>query len=151
LKKTLEEYHAEFAHVKNQEVTVSRLKDKLKEYEDKEEQTAMAKIKEKENELQQAFAAKESELQDTQLAIINKLGEAEQQVCILQAALDSSQSELFDLKAKYEEQAAAKVSEMEIIMIDLDRLSQRAETAERELELCRQQLIECQVSFRGYN
>jgi homeobox protein cut-like len=130
---------------------VSRLKDKLKEYEDKEEQTAMAKIKEKENELQQAFAAKESELQDTQLAIINKLGEAEQQVCILQAALDSSQSELFDLKAKYEEQAAAKVSEMEIIMIDLDRLSQRAETAERELELCRQQLIECQVSFRGYN
>jgi hypothetical protein len=36
-------------------------------------------------------------------------------------------------------------------MIDLDRLSQRAETAERELELCRQQLIECQVSFRGYN
>ncbi|XP_062504880.1 protein CASP-like [Corticium candelabrum] len=145
LRKTLEEYNAEFAQVKNQEVTVSRLKEKLKEYEDKEEQAVMSKVKEKEHELQQKFGAKEHELQNTQLAIVNKLGESEQQVCVLQAALDSSQSELFDLKAKYEEQAAAKVSEMEIIVTDLERTLQRAETAEKELEQTQTQLRDCQA------
>lgn len=38
LRETLQEYNSEFAHVKNQEVTIQKLKDQLKEMEDKLEE-----------------------------------------------------------------------------------------------------------------
>ena len=42
LRETLQEYNSEFAHVKNQEVTIQKLRDTIKEMEDKlEEMTAV--------------------------------------------------------------------------------------------------------------
>ncbi len=42
LRETLQEYNSEFAHVKNQEVTIQKLRDTIKEMEDRlEEMTAV--------------------------------------------------------------------------------------------------------------
>ena len=40
LRETLQEYNAEFAHVKNQEGTVQKLREQLKDLEDKIEERA---------------------------------------------------------------------------------------------------------------
>ena len=46
---------------------------------------SQARAKEKERELQRAFAEKERQLQETQLSVARKLGEAEQKIVSLQA------------------------------------------------------------------
>ncbi|CAH1800970.1 unnamed protein product, partial [Owenia fusiformis] len=140
LRETLAEYNAEFADVKNQEVTIKSLKDKLKEHEEKLEQTIQGRTKEKEKQLQRSFAEKEHQLQETQLSVAKQLGESEQKVSTLQSALDSVQSELFDLKSKYDETSSAKSDEMEIVMSDLERANERAAASERQVEQLRQQL-----------
>lgn len=74
LKNTLDEYHEEFAQVKNQEVTIKGLKDKIKEIEAMSEQQVAQRLKEKEKELQRSYAEKEEQLQATQLDLVKKLG-----------------------------------------------------------------------------
>ncbi|ELT91710.1 hypothetical protein CAPTEDRAFT_90826 [Capitella teleta] len=134
LRETLDEYNNEFAEIKNQEVTIKQLKDKLKDFEDKMEHTVQVKTKEKEKELQRQFSEQERQLQETQMEVAKKLGEAEHKVSTLQAALDSAQSELFDIKAKYDECTSAKSDEMEMLMADLERANERAASAERQSE-----------------
>lgn len=140
LRETLADYNHEFAEYKNQEVTIKNLKDKVKEYEDKMEANAQSRAKEKEKELQRLFAEKERNLQETQLAVAKKLGEAEHKVATLQSALETTQSELFDLKAKYDEATSAKSDEMEMIVADLERANERAASAEREADQLKTQL-----------
>lgn len=77
LKNTLDEYHEEFAQVKNQEVTIKGLKDKIKEIEAMGEQQVVQRLKEKEKELQRSYADKEEQLQATQLDLVKKLGKME--------------------------------------------------------------------------
>jgi homeobox protein cut-like len=108
LRETLEEYNHEFAEVKNQEVTIKQLREKLKEHEERVEATAQTRAKEKERELQRTFAEKERQLQVTQLSVAKKLGEAEHKIASLHSALESSQSELFEVKTKYDEATFAK-------------------------------------------
>ncbi|CAL1537355.1 unnamed protein product [Lymnaea stagnalis] len=140
LRETLEEYNHEFAEVKNQEVTIKQLKEKLKEHEERVEATAQSRAKEKERELQRIFAEKERALQETQLSVAKKLGEAEQQIASLHSALETVQSELFEVKAKYDEATSAKSDEMDMVMADLDRANERAANAERQAERLKQQL-----------
>ncbi|XP_063419102.1 homeobox protein cut-like 1 isoform X4 [Mytilus trossulus] len=148
LRDTLDEYNHEFAEVKNQEVTIKQLRDKLKDCEEKIEATAEARTKEKEKELQRLFADKERYLQETQLAVAKKLGEAEQRVTTLHAALENVQSELFEVKAKYDEATSAKSDEMEMVMSELERANERAAGSERQTEQLRQQLVTVNQSQR---
>ncbi|KAK7505884.1 hypothetical protein BaRGS_00002606 [Batillaria attramentaria] len=71
----------------------------------------LARAKEKERELQRLFAEKERQLQETQLSVARKLGEAEQKITSLQSALESVQSELFEVKSKYDEATSAKTGQ----------------------------------------
>ncbi|XP_052824317.1 protein CASP [Octopus bimaculoides] len=131
LRETLTDYNHEFAEVKNQEVTIKQLREKLKEYEERMEATVEIR---KEKEIQKNFAEKERQLQETQLAVAKKLGEAEQKVSILRSNLESVQSELFDVKAKYDEATAAKSDETDMLMADLERANERAVAVERQME-----------------
>ncbi|XP_011671722.2 homeobox protein cut-like 1 [Strongylocentrotus purpuratus] len=140
LRETLEEYNKEFAEVKNQEVTIKNLQTKLKEYEERSESVAQARADEKEKELQRDFAEKEKQLQEKQMSVAKKLGEAELKITTLQNALDNTQSELFDIKAKYDEQGEAKSDEMELLMTDLERANQRVGASEKLIEGMKGQL-----------
>ncbi|XP_052220993.1 protein CASP-like isoform X6 [Dreissena polymorpha] len=140
LRETLDEYNHEFAEVKNQEVTIKQLRERLKEGEDRIEAVAEARTKEKERDLQKSFAEKERQLQETQIAVSRKLGEAEQRVAALTNTLENVQSELFEVKAKYDEATSAKHDETEMIMSDLERANERATAAEREADRLRHQL-----------
>ncbi|XP_030328029.1 homeobox protein cut-like 1 isoform X4 [Strigops habroptila] len=148
LRETLEEYNKEFAEVKNQEVTIKALKEKIREY----EQTLKNQVEnialEKEQKLQNDFAEKERKLQETQMSTASKLEEAEHKVQALQTALEKTRTELFDLKTKYDEETTAKADEIEMIMTDLERANQRAEVAQREAETLREQLSSANKSLQ---
>ncbi|XP_019400971.1 PREDICTED: protein CASP isoform X6 [Crocodylus porosus] len=148
LRETLEEYNKEFAEVKNQEVTIKALKEKIREYEQTLKNQAENIALEKEQKLQNDFAEKERKLQETQMSTASKLEEAEQKVQSLQTALEKSQADLFDLKTKYDEETTAKADEIEMIMTDLERANQRAEVAQREAETLREQLSSANKSLQ---
>lgn len=148
LRETLEEYNKEFAEVKNQEVTIKALKEKIREYEQTLKNQAENIALEKEQKLQDDFAEKERMLQETQISTTSKLEEAEHKVQALQTALEKTQTELFDLKTKYDEETTAKADEIEMIMTDLERANQRAEVAQREAESLKEQLLSANKSLQ---
>ncbi|XP_067864007.1 protein CASP-like isoform X1 [Heptranchias perlo] len=148
LRETLEEYNKEFAEVKNQEVTIKALKEKIKEYEQTLSSRAEILALEKEQKLQNDFTEKERKLQETQTSLASKFEEADHKVQILQTALESTQTELFDLKTKYDEESTAKADEIEMIMTDLERANQRAEVVQREAEALREQLSSANKSLQ---
>ncbi|XP_027717643.1 protein CASP isoform X6 [Vombatus ursinus] len=148
LRETLEEYNKEFAEVKNQEVTIKALKEKIREYEQTLKNQAENIALEKEQKLQNDFAEKERKLQETQMSTASKLEEAEHKVQTLQTALEKTRTELFDLKTKYDEETTAKADEIEMIMTDLERANQRAEVAQREAETLREQLSSAHKSLQ---
>ncbi|XP_076435255.1 homeobox protein cut-like 1 [Babylonia areolata] len=140
LRETLEDYNHEFAEVKNQEVTIKQLRDKLRDYEATLDTKVEARGQEKERELQQVFAERERHLQDTQLSLAKNLEEAQHKIVALEAELEKVQSELFDVKSKYDEATSAKSDEMDMVMADLERATEKAAASEREAEQLRQQL-----------
>ncbi|XP_062947659.1 protein CASP isoform X9 [Cynocephalus volans] len=148
LRETLEEYNKEFAEVKNQEVTIKALKEKIREYEQTLKNQAETIALEKEQKLQNDFAEKERKLQETQMSTTSKLQEAEHKVQTLQTALEKTRTELFDLKTKYDEETTAKADEIEMIMTDLERANQRAEVAQREAETLKEQLSSANHSLQ---
>ncbi|XP_006859731.1 PREDICTED: homeobox protein cut-like 1-like isoform X3 [Chrysochloris asiatica] len=148
LRETLEEYNKEFAEVKNQEVTIKALKEKIREYEQTLKNQAETIALEKEQKLQNDFAEKERKLHETQMATTSKLEEAEHKVQTLQTALEKTRTELFDLKTKYDEETTAKADEIEMIMTDLERANQRAEVAQREAGTLKEQLSSANHSLQ---
>ncbi|XP_043976365.1 cut-like homeobox 1b isoform X3 [Gambusia affinis] len=140
LRETLEDYNKEFAEVKNQEVTIKALKEKIREYEQTLKNQAENLAQEKQLQLHNDYAEKERKLQESQDSMSSRLKEAEHKAQSLQTALETTQAELFDLKTKYDEESTAKADEIEMVMTDLERANQRAEAAEREAAALREQL-----------
>ncbi|CAF4957323.1 unnamed protein product, partial [Rotaria socialis] len=131
LRETLAEYNNEFADVKNQEVTIKQLREKIKDLEDKTESTIQQRIKEKEKELQRIFAEKERQLQNQQFDLVTKYAEMEMRQTQLQSTLDHAHQEMFEYKSKQEDATSARSSEIDILNQDLERANERASNAER--------------------
>ena len=66
------------------EVTIKQLREKVREYEDTMEATAQARAKDKEKDLHRQFTEKERHLQEMQMNVAKKLGEAEHRAATLQ-------------------------------------------------------------------
>jgi homeobox protein cut-like len=140
LRETLDEYNHEFADVKNQEVTIKQLREKIKDLEDKTESTIQQRIKEKEKELQRIFGEKERQLQSNQFDLVTKYAEMEMRQKQLQQALDYAHQEMFEYKSKQEDAISARSSEIDILNQDLERANERASNAERIVDKLREQI-----------
>uniref|UniRef100_A0A8D3APK9 Protein CASP n=1 Tax=Scophthalmus maximus TaxID=52904 RepID=A0A8D3APK9_SCOMX len=141
LRETLEDYNKEFADVKNQEVTIKALKEKIREYEQSLKNQAENLAQEKQLQLHNDYAEKERKLQESQDSMSSRLEEAEHKSQSLQTALETTQAELFDLKTKYDEESTAKYDLHALIFLQHFSFSlQRAEAAQREAESLRDQL-----------
>nr|XP_046169835.1 homeobox protein cut-like 1 [Oncorhynchus gorbuscha] len=142
LRETLEDYNKEFTEVKNQEVTIKALKEKIRDYEQSLKNQAENLVQKKQVQLHNDYAEKERKLQESQDSMSSKLAQA------LQTALETTQAELFDLKTKYDEDCTAKADEIEMVMTDLERANQRAEEAQREADTLREQLTSSNQSLQ---
>ncbi|KAG8192690.1 hypothetical protein JTE90_009717 [Oedothorax gibbosus] len=145
LRETLNDYSTEFKVVRNQEVTIKLLREKVREFEDKEDSPVQdTKSEEKDPELEYLFEEKENAVEFAAKSNPHE----ETTVAQLQSALDRSQSELFDLKTRYDEDSNAKSDEMEIIVNDLERANQRAAQAEQEVNHLKDQLAAAKQSLQ---
>ncbi|KAJ8256305.1 hypothetical protein COCON_G00184570 [Conger conger] len=133
LRETLEEYNKEFAEVKNQEVTIKALKEKEKIPEEPSAEPGAG-------EQQLPYAEKERKLQESKDSCLPNWMKLTTRPSLYR------QAELFDLKTKYDEESTAKADEIEMVMTDLERANQRADSAEREAESLRDQLTSASKS-----
>ncbi|XP_056120656.1 cut-like homeobox 1b isoform X1 [Rhinichthys klamathensis goyatoka] len=151
LRETLEEYNKEFAEVKNQEVTIKTLKEKIREYEQSVRNQAESLALEKQQQIHKDYAEKERKFQESHESLLCKLQETELKAQSLQTALERTQTELFYLKTKYDEESTAKADEIDMVMTDVERANQRADAAEREAEALREQIRSTQAPTRTDN
>uniref|UniRef100_A0A671M0U2 Protein CASP-like n=1 Tax=Sinocyclocheilus anshuiensis TaxID=1608454 RepID=A0A671M0U2_9TELE len=143
LRETLEEYNKEFAEVKNQEVTIKTLKEKIREYEQSMRNQAENLALEKHQQIHKNYEEKERSV--ILYILLYHFIYIIMLLCFF-AALERTQTELFDLKTKYDEESTAKADEIDMVMTDLERANQRAEAVEREVEALREQITSANKS-----
>ncbi|XP_033828595.1 homeobox protein cut-like 2 [Periophthalmus magnuspinnatus] len=90
------------------------------------------------NHQEQAQDRREEESSDVSLT--QRLSEAEDKIKALHSSLDTAQTELRDLRCKYNEEISKKAEEVHSIMADLKTANQKAECAQREVERLKEQL-----------
>ncbi|XP_040587169.1 homeobox protein cut-like 2 isoform X4 [Mesocricetus auratus] len=97
--------------------------------------------------LQKDEAERQKGLQEVHVTLAARLGEAEEKIKVLHSALKATQTELLELRRKYDEEAASKADEVGLIMTNLEKANQRAEAAQREVESLREQLASVNSSI----
>lgn len=147
LRDTLEEYNKEFVDVKNQDVTIKQLKEKIRTLEENSDSYLEDKTKAKEKELKLKYSEKEDKLEEEKIRVAAKLGVAEQEVSSLQNALTVSQSEVLEFKAISDYISNAKTSENDLVLQDCERLIERAMTAEGQVIVLQAQIEELQKTL----
>ncbi|KAM8961674.1 homeobox protein cut-like 2 [Pelodytes ibericus] len=93
-------------------------------------------------------AQSEKGLQEAQITLAVRLGEAEEKIKVLHSALKTTQRELLDLRCQYDKETASKADEVGMIMTNLEKANRRAEAAQREVESLREQLSSVNNSIR---
>ncbi|XP_076348050.1 homeobox protein cut-like 1 [Tachypleus tridentatus] len=152
LRETLNDYNEEFKEVKNQGMTISTddqaTAEKIRDQEENLERQVQLHMQDREWELQQNFKEKERQSQETHLEVMKKLEDSERKIGDLQSVLEMTQSELFDLKARYDEETHAKSDEIDIILNDLERANQKATLAEKEVSTLKERLAAAKQSLQ---
>uniref|UniRef100_A0AAR2K8X6 Protein CASP n=1 Tax=Pygocentrus nattereri TaxID=42514 RepID=A0AAR2K8X6_PYGNA len=123
LRETLEDYNKEFAEVKNQEVTIKALKEKIREYEQTLKNQAENLAQEKEQQLHNDYAEKERKLQESQESMASRLEEAEHKAQNLQTGKSSGEQAVEVVsRSSLEAELSAKEREMVQLVEDVQRL-----------------------------
>uniref|UniRef100_A0A665UC81 Homeobox protein cut-like n=1 Tax=Echeneis naucrates TaxID=173247 RepID=A0A665UC81_ECHNA len=136
LRETLEDYNKEFAEVKNQEVTIKALKEKIREYEQSLKNQAENLAQEKQLQLHNDYAEKERKLQESQDSMSSRLEEAEHKAQSLQTG--TKLSVFIDLGNVLT--SLNKILALFAFISDFKYFFNRAEAAQREAESLREQL-----------
>ncbi|KAM9821414.1 homeobox protein cut-like 2 isoform 1-T1 [Syngnathus typhle] len=83
----------------------------------------------------------QGEEENAGVSLAGKLSEAEEKIKVLHASLDTSQTELLDLRCKYNQEMTNKIEEVNIIMAKLEKANQKAEVAQKEVQRLKEQLV----------
>ncbi|XP_051950834.1 homeobox protein cut-like 2 [Xyrauchen texanus] len=78
-----------------------------------------------------------------------RLGQAEDRIKALLSSLNSAQSELQEMRCKYDKEMAARMEEMGVLMANLEKANQRADLARREVDRLREQLADTHSTSKG--
>ncbi|XP_077079539.1 homeobox protein cut-like 2 isoform X2 [Siphateles boraxobius] len=91
----------------------------------------------------------DGEEHESDISLPVRLGQAEDRIKALQSSLTSARTELQELRCKYDKEKAEKVEEMGALMVNLEKASQRADFAQREVERLREQLAGTQSTSKA--
>ncbi|XP_035854686.1 homeobox protein cut-like 2 isoform X2 [Sander lucioperca] len=81
--------------------------------------------------------------------LADRLSEAEEKIKVLHSSLNTAQTELLDLRCKYNQEMTNKAEEVDAIMASLAKANQRAEKAQREVDRLKEQLASGQRATTG--
>uniref|UniRef100_A0A0E0KI44 Protein CASP n=1 Tax=Oryza punctata TaxID=4537 RepID=A0A0E0KI44_ORYPU len=140
MKLELEEYRAEAAHLKNQQATIRRLEERNRQLEQQMEEKVREMVEMKQRSLAEDSQKTLEALKDRERALQDQLRQATESVKNMQKLHESAQSQLFELRTQSEEDRAAKETEVNLLLDEVERAQARLVSLEREKGDLRSQL-----------
>lgn len=134
IKTELEEFRKEFQEIKNQEVTIRRLEDSINDYEAKMQDIVEERVKANEKALKEEQTKTTELLKDKEQELRRQYNQAQEELSRAQHTLEITQTELLDLKLKYDEKQSANQGELDMLLDELERSRARILVLERERE-----------------
>uniref|UniRef100_A0A087XHM8 Homeobox protein cut-like n=1 Tax=Poecilia formosa TaxID=48698 RepID=A0A087XHM8_POEFO len=92
---------------------------------------------------------REEEEESADVSLADRLSEAEEKIKVLHSSLNTAQTELLELRCKYNQEMANKKAEVDAIVANLEKANQRAEMAQREVERLKEQLASGPAAVTG--
>jgi homeobox protein cut-like len=140
LRRTLNQYNDELTGVKNQEVTVRQLRDRLRQFEASVDQKVevselcrarthahvQERLREREQQLRDELAEREATILEEQSMRDAKLADAERRVRHLQTAMDGVHNELNTLRTAQDDADELRQRQMDMLERDIEEAVQRA-------------------------
>ncbi|XP_010551156.1 PREDICTED: protein CASP [Tarenaya hassleriana] len=136
----LEEFRTEATHLKNQQATIRRLEERNRQLEQQMEEKIKEVVEIKQRNLAEENQKTLEVLKEREQALQDQLRQAQESVSTMQKLHELAQSKLFELRAQSDEERAAKHSEVNLLMDEVERAQTRLLTLEREKGLLRSQL-----------
>ncbi|XP_008415478.1 homeobox protein cut-like 2 isoform X2 [Poecilia reticulata] len=101
------------------------------------------------NHQEQTDDRREEEEEGADVSLADRLSEAEEKIKVLHSSLNAAQTQLLELRCKYNQEMANKKAEIDAIMANLEKANQRAEMAQREVERLKEQLVSGPAAVMG--
>ncbi|EKX47927.1 hypothetical protein GUITHDRAFT_106475 [Guillardia theta CCMP2712] len=140
--KELDEYKEEFQSLKNQDVTIRRLEEKIASLEEEREGYVAAALDEHARALEvQTKAAMESK-EKKEKELENQVKQLKQSIVEMQRKNDEAQALQLENQVQLEAEIAAKHSQIDLLSEEVDRLSAQVTATEREKEQINSQYLE---------
>lgn len=140
MKVELEEFRAEAAHLKNQQATIRRLEERTRQLEQQMEEKVKETVEIKQRSLAEENQKAFELIKEREQALQDQLRQAQESVSTMQKLHELAQSQLFEVQAQSDEERAAKQSEVNLLMDEVERAQARLVSLEREKTLLRSQL-----------
>ncbi|KAL4281002.1 hypothetical protein GQ457_03G012830 [Hibiscus cannabinus] len=140
MKVELEEFRTEAMHLKNQQATIRRLEERNRQLELQMEEKVKEIVEMKQRSLAEENQKTLEVLKDREQSLQDQLRQAKESVSNMQKLHELAQSQLFELRAQSEEDTAAKQSEVNLLMDEVERAQTLLFSLEREKGLLRSQL-----------
>ncbi|KAG7944545.1 hypothetical protein I3843_15G107400 [Carya illinoinensis] len=140
MKVELEEFRTEATHLKNQQATIRRLEERTRQLEQQMEEKVKEIVEMKQRSLAEENQKTLEVLKEREQLLQDQLRQAQESVSNMQKIHELAQSQLFELRAQSDEDRAAKQSEVNLLMDEVERAQTRLLSLEREKGLLRSQL-----------
>ncbi|KAJ6765108.1 CCAAT DISPLACEMENT PROTEIN-RELATED, partial [Salix koriyanagi] len=140
MKVELEEFRTEAAHLKNQQATIRRLEERNRQLEQQMEEKVKEIVEMKQRSLAEENQKTLEVLKEREQSLQDQLRQAKDSVATIQKLHELAQSQLFEVRAQSEEEWAAKQSEVNLLMDEVERAQTRLFSLEREKGVLRSQL-----------
>lgn len=140
MKVELEEFRTEAAHLKNQQATIRRLEERNRQLEQQMEEKVKEIVEMKQRSLAEENQKTLEVLKEREQSLQDQLRQAKDSVATIQKLHELAQSQLFEVRAQSEEEWAAKQSEVNFLMDEVERAQTRLHSLEREKGVLRSQL-----------
>ncbi|KAF4398761.1 hypothetical protein G4B88_028124 [Cannabis sativa] len=140
MKVELEEFRTEATHLKNQQATIRRLEERNRQLEQQMEEKVKEIVEIKQRSLAEENQKTLEVLKDREQLLQDQLRQAKESVSNMQKLHELAQSQMFELRAQSDEDRAAKQSEVNLLMDEVERAQTRLLSLEREKGILRTQL-----------
>ncbi|KAJ3395445.1 hypothetical protein HDU92_005835 [Lobulomyces angularis] len=140
LKEELNELNIKLISSSKNEKEVQTLKERLKNYEAKLNDMVQEKVNLKEQELRLDMNDKIRIYKETEYSLQRQLQQTKDQLITIQNSHDMTQAKLSDNTQKYDDKVAAKLAELDIVVMDFEQSQLKVAQLTRDNELLKKEL-----------
>ncbi|CAI4230210.1 unnamed protein product [Auanema sp. JU1783] len=148
LRNSISDLHAEFADLQNQDVTIRKLRERIKQLEGEKTNEVEQSITDTERKLKEEFVAREFEMNMRAEKLKNENVLLEKKVTELEIKMRDAQRKLDVARMRADQKETLESEQLEILSRDLESANRRVSILEREVERLTNDLAEAQTASK---